>query len=556
MNIPSYLDFLPRARSLVHEMLAEAWGNQEEADSDEVWKFFPYSQNAFDARMDLIYDNFVRDATATSALLAKTPSYLTESRSVVVNSIFQMAPFNQLDGAWLRSITPDGPVGSVDSLLFSIRMDEMGDGNIEQNHANVYTDLLKSLNIYLPDLHTREYAYNSQLYDSAFTQPVFLLAISQFGDEFMPELLGMTLYLEWSAIGLLSSVDQMKAFGINPLYYSLHLGIDNASAGHGAIAKTCVEMYLDQVRESEGEDAMQLVWRRIWNGYVAFGTLGNLGEDLANAALYPPTPEDKLVAMIQSKAPYASRAHREKMLGPNLINDWMLDPQGLLQEMQNSGLIVPGDLEHSTIFQLIGFNGPMYHVFTAAEQKLWQDYVLYLGRPKPAAKPKTQRELLMMTIDFMRQRQNGVTGHNVLLKGPNPVKGGGKITQSIHNWFALNDNDALLAALADQENGWVVVKDPQSSPLVTSMLAGTGEMATAFQAEAPDSGGRSYKSILVQWIIDGCPIGEKAHAHLLMGQGLEAAAPAKVAPLPPSSIYVSEARDGRRRRIWGMGTPH
>ena len=142
-----------------------------------------------------------------------------------------------------------------------------------QNHANVYTDLLKSLNFYLPDLHTRAYADDPRLLDEAFTQPCFLLAISQFDDEFLPEILGMTLYLEWSSIGLVSTVDTLKAFDINPLYYSLHVGIDNAAAGHGALAKRAIEIYLDRIRASEGPEVMQKIWDRVWAGYVTFGTL-------------------------------------------------------------------------------------------------------------------------------------------------------------------------------------------------------------------------------------------------------------------------------------------
>ncbi len=543
MNISAYEDFIPRAHSLVHELLAEAWKNQDEADPDEVWKFFPFTQEAFDARLELIYDNFVRDANSATA----AQTYLMQTREQVVNQILQIGPFNQLDGVWLRGITPDGPLGLIDSLMFSIRMDEMGDGNVQQNHANVYTDLLKSLNIYLPDLHTREYANNPALYDSSFVQPVFLLAISQFGDEFMPELLGMTLYLEWSAIGLVYTVEQMKAFGINPLYYSLHVGIDNASAGHGAIAKKCVEMFLDQVRESEGEAAMQQVWRRIWNGYVAFGTLGTVGEDLF-AAANKPTPVDLMIDMINRKAPYASRSHGTKMLGPNLINDWFLDPPGFLQELQNSGLVIPGDLKNSPIFQLISFNGPMYHVFTEDEQKLWQDYVLYLGETKKPAAPKSSYVLMQEVVNFMRQRQTGVTGHKVLLQGPDPADPAKTISLQISEWFALNDNDALMRALSDERNGWIKRYDPAASPLVTAMLAGTGDMAVAFQAVAPDAGGKTFKNIVVEWIAQGCPIGVV---------GMQAAPPlSKAAVTPVLSAYVSPPKEGRRRRIWGMGTPH
>jgi hypothetical protein len=48
---------------MVEGMLAEAWQNQElmMADGDLVLKSFPFTQEAFDARMQLVYENYVRD---------------------------------------------------------------------------------------------------------------------------------------------------------------------------------------------------------------------------------------------------------------------------------------------------------------------------------------------------------------------------------------------------------------------------------------------------------------------------------------------------------------
>ncbi len=319
MNINSYPDFLPRARQLVHGYLAQGRQNMQQFDSDEVWSFFPYSPAAFDARMELIYANYVRDnqATANPNMLASpefgAPNYLTASnRDKQAYQILQMAPFNQLDGAWLRRAVPDGPVDEVGELLAQIRQDELGDGETAQNHANVYTDLLKSLHFYLPDLYTRAYADEPRLLDEAYTQPCFLLAISQFDDDFLPEILGMTLYLEWSSIALVSTVNTLEAFGIDPLYYSLHVGIDNAAVGHGALAKRAIQIFLDRVRATEGEAAMRKVWERIWTGYVTFGTLGNLFNAM-QAQLQGNTLATQVQALITKKAPFASQTHGQKI---------------------------------------------------------------------------------------------------------------------------------------------------------------------------------------------------------------------------------------------------
>ncbi len=563
MNIETYPDFLPKAHQLAEMFLKQAWQNQEEADPDERWKFFEYTPEAYDARLNDIYNDFVRDANSDTVYeedLGDTTvgsGTLPQTRQQAIAHLINMAPFNMIDGAWLRHAAPAGPIDKVQAMIFSIYMDEMGDGNVQQQHCNVYNDTLKSVNVYLPDIHTRAFAENPQMLDSAFTLPVFTLAISLFPDDFYPELLGMTLQLEWEAQSLVPVVDKLNAFGIDPIYYVLHVGIDNAASGHGAIAKKAVEMYLDFVRENDGEEAMQRVWKRIWNGYVAFGTIGTLGQDEYNLWASDPTPNDAMINLILSKAPYGSLNHRDKMLGSNFINDWFEDQQGFLDELVKSGLVIPGRPDISPIFELMSFNGPMYHVFTEDEQQLWRDWVVWLAE-KESEKFDLVKQMIQL-INFMRERQQGNTGHDVLLKGPNPHwREGGKederfVTRSIHWWFDLDLGSeeanavALMKALATEENGWIKVGDAPQSPIVTAMLSGNNDMAVAFRSIAPGSAGRTYNEILVMWIDNGCPT---------------AAAP-KVKPVAVAAeagtarTRVVEAKPKRRRRkIWGQGRVH
>ena len=570
MNIENYEGFLPKAHAMVEGMLAEAWKNQElmQADTDQVYKFFPFTQEAFDARMQLVYENYVRDNQSPYVFW----NGLQSTREKVVNGVLQFGPFNQLDGAWLRHVTPDGPLSTINELLARIRQDELGDGNVEQNHANVYTDLLKSVNIYLPDLHTRAYADYPQLLDSAFVGAVFLLAISQFNDEFFPELLGMTLELEWGSISLPTTVDQLTAFGINPLYYQLHVGIDNASAGHGALAKQAVEMYLEIVRQQDGEDEMQRVWKRIWNGYLGFATLGTLGQDLqelpGSQSAGPNVLWNQMADMITAKAPYASLMHGDIKIGENRLNDWFEDPFGLMVALQEAGLVIPGDLD-SPIFRLTSFSGPMYHVFTDEELSLWQRWVLSLpttggkpAGPRKASKREsvdvTAYKQMRIVVDMLRSRQQGATGHKVRLTGPDPNNPGQKVSQPLHWWFDLGANlvgkdqaeqlkradDLLLGALSDESNGWIQVGNVLESPMVTAMATGFGDMAEAFRDIAPGTesddnpNGITYLEALANWIMYGCPIGE--------------------VPTPKVTALVAAAAEFKRKRRhpWGMGKVH
>ncbi|HTI68369.1 MAG TPA: iron-containing redox enzyme family protein, partial [Candidatus Limnocylindria bacterium] len=426
----------------------------------------------------------------------------------------------------------------------NIYMDEMGVGDPAQNHANVYTDLLKSVGIYLPDLHTRAYADYPGIIDSAYTLPVFLLAITQFPEDFYPELLGMTLQLEWEAVSLMPIVDGLRAFGIDPHYYVLHVGIDNAASGHGAVAKQAVKIYLDTIRENEGDARMQEVWKRIWTGYVAFGTIGSMGSDLDNQARMGAGLEDQMIAMINVKAPYARRNHRTKKLGPNYINDWFDDPKGLLNELIKSGMVVPGRPDLSPMLNLMGFNGPMYKVFTDKEQDLWRNWIISLNPPPPA--PGLHEQMLTL-IKKLRERQQGTTGHNVQLQGPDPKNPGKEITMPLHAWFNLNQDPsipdpeiALMRALKHPANGWIVPHSVVASPFVTSLLAGTNAMAVAFQDMMPDSSGMTYKEVIVKWIEKGC------RTEPLVKSTLRSAVDMENRIIPSKPL----------RKIWGQGRVH
>jgi hypothetical protein len=545
MNISSYTAFLPKAKRLVEGFLEQARRNEVDPEvnaSSPGLSPFPYSPEAFDARLQQIYNQGVQGNFAPGS---QDEALTQRTREQEIYRLVQMAPFNQLDGAWIRQAAPPGTVDEVRNLLFNIYMDELGDAKDQHNHANYYTDVLRGLNIYLPDIRSRAYADDPRFLDSAFVEPVFLLAISQFTEEYLPEILGMTLYLEWSSVALQSTVQTLESFGIDPGYYRLHVAIDNAASGHGAMAKRAVELYLDQVREQGGDEALQAAWARIWDGYVAFGTLGTLQQDIDDHFAQPPTLQDAMVAMINSKAFYGSQNHGNKRLGPNAINDWLVsDPAGMLVALQEAGYVVPGKPEISPIFELMSFQGPMFHVFDEAEQQLWRDWILSLdAAPKPPA--YDQQKALLYIIDSLRQRQQGVAGHHVRLAGPDPRRAGERVTQSIADWFNVSTGsdqgnaDALLLALRDPENGWIVPGAPSDSPWLVSQLGGNGPMAEAFREVVPDTGGLTFKQVFAQWIEGGCPVaGELAPSFLARA----VAAPAAPAP--------------RKRRRYGMGKVH
>jgi hypothetical protein len=576
LNLDSYPDFRPKAKQLAQQFLDDAWHLTEipasEGGVDDYLRFFPYTERSFRERMDEIYAIMLRSKLDAEQKDPKDPKNPSNPRTLaeVVERIRQLAPFNQLDGAWLRNISQAGPIDEINSFLFSIWMDEAGDGNPVQNHANLYTKLLESVGIYLPPVNSREYVDNPDMLDSAFTASLFELVISEFTRTFYPEILGMTLQLEWEVLNLWPGIIRLDAWGIDTHFYRMHVGIDNAANGHGAKALQAVEMYLDRVRQQTGsEDEVQRQWKRIWNGYVAFETVGTVGQDLQQLinTQRKSTPETALIDLINRKKPYGSLNHGDKKIAKEFINDLFEDPQLLLRKLAvEKSYIVPGDPVHSGFFQKLTFDGPMYKVFSDDEIDLWRQWVVWLGTkpaptpappsPQPQPVPGDSARLMATLISTLKEQQIGESAHaRYTLKGPDVSNPGQEITQSVAWWFG-QPVASFMQALSNPANGWIVPGDPRQSKFLTQLVDGVNAMGDAFSGEAP-GGTMSWKDVATEWIQQGCPIPSAVEAEPLALSsvnllGLKSQRAFRL------GVYPTPAERARHPRgtILGMGSVH
>jgi hypothetical protein len=390
LNLDSHPGFLPTARALADRFLQRARECQTDPRLEPQLRPFRYTPEDFEVRMDQIHRGKVEDVNHYEP----QRSWTMRTREDVIEWIRQMAPLNQIDGSWLRHIAPVGPFDEVRSLLFTIWVDEVGGGNPQLNHANIYTELLRSVGIFLPDVRSREYADNPDMLDSAYTLPMFQLVVSQFPQVYLPELLGMTLYQQCCAVELKSMVRLAEYFGLDPHFYELHVAIDDPATGHRAMASRAVQLYLEQTRIERGEHGVQSEWARIWDGLVAFATTGTLAEDMRRRRLHPATPADRVAAIIRERAPKARLNHGRKRLNGRLINDLFADPNELMTALLEAGMVRPGDPDGSPFFKLLEPDGPMYKIFTGAEITTWREWVRSLpGQPIEDADRPGQPEL-------------------------------------------------------------------------------------------------------------------------------------------------------------------
>jgi hypothetical protein len=517
MNIEDHQEFLPKARELAEEYLSKARDQEQDLHGDpdsEQYCFFAYDELAFRARMEKIYDIERRSGERFDPTQIRDNA-LFRTPAQVIERIRQLAPFNQLDGSWLERIAKSGPIDHIRSFLFEIWSDEIGNGDPAQNHANVYTTLMQDAGIYLPPINSRAYAAHADLWEASFSSPAYQSAVALFPESYYPELLGMTLYLEWEAVYLPAMVKLYEYFGYNSLFYRLHVAIDNPVNGHGARARDAVVAYLDHVRAESGEEEMQQHWKRVWDGYIAFKLIGS--EEWAYRFRHPPSPEEKMLAMIREKRHYAQLNHGTKRIGPNSINDWFDEPEQFLPLLAASDLVTKGDAPNSRIFNLMAPAGVMYKVFNSRDMAIWAEWINSMPKA-PTGGALDSGTAMAILLSKFAPRGSAVPEHGrfqLTGKFRDPAtstKELTEVTRPVAWWFQINQPSNFMCALAEPKNGWIVPGDLQQSRLFTSFLAGTNRMSRFLAGTVPELGNKSARDIIIQWITENCPIPPEVEA--------------------------------------------
>lgn len=550
MNTPQFPDIVPYARVLADQFLKEAEGFIDEIGiTDELHpeSFVPYSEANFDAKTQQIYENLRADANSYSA---NRPWWRDRNRAERALLIVSNAAFNQTDGSWLRNISRAGTSNEMRGLLFDIWSDEIGNGDPLLHHGNLYTALMRQLGYVLPEVNSRSYAFHPNLSEQLIVGAVLPLVISEHTDDYFPEILGMTLFLEWEVLSLVRVVKELDYLGIDSHFYRMHVAIDNATEGHGYEAKRAVKLYLDQVLADSGPNAVHSQWRRIWRGFVAFalggGAYFNNGVQSDDRVMrrYPGSPKDQIERLVQRKKPYGNLQHGNKQLGGFRINDLFDAPTVFMEELANSRWITAGRPELSPFLSfLTEFEGKMYKVFDRADLELWRDWIVWLG--KTGDTPTTKRyldkgEAMLMLLSELREIAMSEPSHRrYRLALTEDVTAGSELKSlSVAQLFAEPDLKKLMKALADKDNGWVEPGDPNQSPLVVDLLKGNNRMGRVLDQRFAAIHNQIGRLIIVRWIAAGCPI---------PGEPAPTAKPMDANPMKIRKLIVQQ---------YGMGAVH
>ncbi len=266
VNADLFPDVLPTAKRKAENILRNArFLNRP--------PFARYDQRTFETLIEMRYQHEI-DAYQP---LQGTPKL---SRQTYRWGIEQFAPTVLTDGCWLQCTEQLRYCSGkqITDRLFRIYCDEAGNGILQQNHPYIYQQLLHSLQIELPPIHSREFCEYDGFIGHAFDLPAFLLSICRFPATYLPEILGLNLAIELSGLGkvYLRLADELKYWRIDPTIVNIHISIDNYASGHAALAKQAVALYLDDIGARYGDNEMQRHWRRIHTGYRSLKTAGGL----------------------------------------------------------------------------------------------------------------------------------------------------------------------------------------------------------------------------------------------------------------------------------------
>lgn len=326
--------------------------------------------------------------------------------------LVEQAPVKFVDGAWLahiHKITTPFALRSVTKDAWQILSEELGDGDLSKHHVYLYRQLLKDIGCPLPDGHSIDFIEpcrwagidNHRAWEAAVGQ----LLISIFPTEFLPEILGFNMHYELITLNTLRAAHELKALGINAYYFLIHIAIDNADSGHTAMATHTVTRYLDMVRATEGEVALEQAWKRIQVGYTLSQTLGDsishapehpISTTAESALAAPSIPLNSLSARVieifKAKASFSHQFHCQSRayIGGQTLAEWLAPSmwmhthqyqhlQLLTALSQAKPWVYPGASSRSLLVRELSWEGRMFGAFTHDEVAALTTWIDSLG---------------------------------------------------------------------------------------------------------------------------------------------------------------------------------
>jgi hypothetical protein len=283
----------------------------------------------------------------------------------------QAAPTKLVDGAWLYGVLPYWKDPRFQGLVRTY-LEELGDGDPDQNHVVLYQRLLAE----------NDCQASTRLTSHHYVRGAVQLAFAFNAEHFLPELIGYNLGYEQLPLHLLITAFELAELDIDPYYFTLHVTVDNAATGHARRAVQSVTDCMPVLGDSG------TFWERVVNGYqlndVGVGVLEIIQEF---------NLDREVERMLERKRPFGQHMHSDYcLIEGRTVNDWLSTPgqmPAFLRALEARGWVIRNqDPCHSRFWMLLdGPRAPMAGVFNGYEKQLIHDWIVG-DAPVPASKPR------------------------------------------------------------------------------------------------------------------------------------------------------------------------
>ncbi|MGA4074182.1 iron-containing redox enzyme family protein [Ralstonia nicotianae] len=249
------------ARQVVERIASEFAKLRPSMEAQPLARPFAYSRAEFERRIESLY-YFQAEQTQKLQLDLCDPGL----RQLHI----AFAPFALVDGCWLRYAGAAELSRGVKARLFSIFADEVGNGRYEANHANIYRRLLADMGFEFAEAWHDAFAQDPRIPEQAYKVPSFLLAVGVCAQQYYPETLGINLAIEMSGLdGFYEAmIRNLEPRGLRADFWRVHVSIDNFSSGHARQSVNAIAEHMASVLDRYGSDVADLVWTRIWTGFL------------------------------------------------------------------------------------------------------------------------------------------------------------------------------------------------------------------------------------------------------------------------------------------------
>jgi hypothetical protein len=325
-------------------------------------------------------DAYVR-ALVNAATIDAPPTHY--ARSWPTRIAREFAPAGLSDGVWLQGLAwvahVENEIGMSALRQLMIRC---GDPGTSESRPERYGALLRSIGVAPGVIARWELEELSPCSDISFEHALLGMALALFPTALRPEIVGFNLWM--ATVGPCPLLDrlapELHARGASLTYFD--------SGDRTKLAELATEMaVLYCQEEGDGTDGAR---RRMSNGFYAAHESYRRWQLAMSGRNVPITPRQTVVDIVGRKARFAQGHHGRLRLGAHPMEELFAGGrkahEELVAHLARSRWITPGDPAASPLVTtLISIDGPMFDIFTAAEQDDLREWIAELPAREEAS---------------------------------------------------------------------------------------------------------------------------------------------------------------------------